>query len=92
MGPGKFPLAHRIELNGDLGSILEAVAREGGVRETLSLLDSTQELAEGGGSEAEIEALREIVRDETRHALLAWDTLRWGVKRQPELVRSLTLT
>lgn len=67
-----------------------ATAREGGVIETLSVLEAAVELESGSISPQEAEALREIVSDEARHALLAWDTLRWGVhSSQGDSVRCL---
>ena len=62
-----------------LADLADAALREGGVAETLSVLDMAAQLDAGQVVDADERAvLLAIVRDETRHAALAWRTVTWA--------------
>jgi hypothetical protein len=62
--------------------------REGGIAELVSTLDAVvgvgKALSRGQASVASV--WRAIATDESRHALLAWRTIAWAVRREPALV------
>lgn len=60
----------------DREAFAEAVAREGCVGETLAALDAAARL-DGARDPAVRDVLQRVVREESAHAALAWDTLAW---------------
>lgn len=86
VGPGPLPMAEGVPVARTLAELAVSTAREGAVGETLSALLATEMLARA--SDPAVRAVLEIiVRDETRHAELAWATLRWAVEVGGEEVR-----
>lgn len=81
LGPG--PLQATEAIRSTPSGILEAVAREGCVNETASVGAAAAVLALTTDAQCRA-TLERIVADETRHAQLAWATLRWGWDAWPE--------
>ena len=63
----------------DLAAVVGAVAYEGCIGETLSVVRAAAQLSKVVDPDAR-KTLETIVSDESRHAGLAWKTLRWGLK------------
>jgi hypothetical protein len=78
VAPGPLPL-DGFTLGGDLAAFAAATVREGCIGETISALLAAEALA-GATDPAVRAALEGIVRDETRHAALAWRTVRWAIQ------------
>lgn len=74
-----------------LDELASAALREGGIAETLSVLRAAADYDATPPSAArERDVLRQIVRDEARHAALAWRTVAWAcATRGRELVAAL---
>jgi hypothetical protein len=69
----------------DLESIVMGTLQEGCIGETLAALDAKRAL-ERCQDPAVAGVLEIIVRDETRHAELAWKFVQWAVEREPGLL------
>lgn len=82
LGPGPFDLQGATRLSASLAEFAEAVVREGCVGETLAAIDAAARLARTT-DRATRRALEVIVRDESNHAALAWQTLRWVLSMDP---------
>ncbi len=76
-GPIEFP-GGRVEIAADLASLVTDVVREGCIGETLAAVQAAEQLATTR-DRATAQVLAGIVEDETRHAELAWRTVRWAV-------------
>ncbi len=81
LGPG--PLSATEAIRSRPAAILAAVAQEGCVNETASVGAAAAVLTLTTDPECR-DTLQRIVDDETRHAQLAWATLRWGWEAWPE--------
>ena len=83
---GPLPIAAHVVLAPDLVALATATARDGCVAETCSvwLYRSLGQRAQDPAVKRVIEG---VVRDETRHAELAWATLRWAISRGGRDVR-----
>lgn len=84
VGPAEMPEIASVELAASLEDFLEAVIREGCVGETLAAVEAATRL-QHTTDPAVRQALRQIIEDESRHAALAWSTVRWAVAAHPEL-------
>lgn len=82
-GPGPLDLGD-VGLEAEPEAVLRALVAEACVGETLGVAEAREALAgcTDPGTRAVLEA---VVADETRHAVLAWKTLRWLLGRHPEL-------
>ncbi len=81
MGPGPLSLRDALpQLS--LAELAALTAEEGCVGETLGALLAAEELAVARDPDV-IRVREKIVRDETRHAALAWRFVRWAVLRDP---------
>jgi hypothetical protein len=87
LGPGPLDLAEAAHLAESIGDFAEAVAREGCIGETLSAVDAAARRADATDP-AVREALAIIEADESRHAVLAWRTLRWLLEREDDAALS----
>lgn len=88
VGPG--PLAHRPAPAADLAALACAAAVEGAVGETLAVCLATAQLA--AATDPAVRAvLGRVVQDESRHAALAWGTLRWAIDAGGDDVRAAVL-
>jgi hypothetical protein len=83
LGPDELPLGGSIELSTSLADFAEAVALEGCIGETLAAIDAAARL-KGTTDPAVATALRVIIDDESRHAMLAWRTIRWLLSRDTD--------
>jgi hypothetical protein len=77
IGPGELSLPS-IEIAGTLAELAARVVEEGCVEETLSAAAAAAMLSRATDP-AVRSVLEAIVRDENRHAALAWRTARWAV-------------
>jgi hypothetical protein len=76
VGPTALNLDEATSVSASRADFAEAVAREGCVGETLAALDAAARLV--GTTDPDVRAaLEAIAEDESRHAALAWRTLRW---------------
>jgi hypothetical protein len=87
ISPGEYT-PHTISIEPDLLGICSAVAREGCVAETFSTLKAALDLEEEKDPVVR-EVLQTIIKDETRHSVLAWDTIKWCIERNSTLVEPL---
>lgn len=78
VGPGAMAMNGSAPVAPSLVALAVSTAREGAVGETLSAFLAAEMLARTTDAAAR-EVLEHIVRDETRHAELAWATLKWAV-------------
>jgi hypothetical protein len=81
VGPGCLSLANALEHESP-EKILELVVLEGCIGETVAALEA-REAAMHCADPVVRAALERIADDETRHAALAWRTLRWAVASVP---------
>ena len=81
--PGEFPAAAvgAIEPQ-SIDALARAALAEGGIAETLSVLDAAREYDETDDAQ-ERTVLRMVVADELRHAALAWRTVVWASQVSP---------
>lgn len=79
VAPGGFPFADGVRVETDLAALAAATAREGCVGETVVALLAAEALA-ATDDPAVRETLAVVAADETRHAELAWRTVRWMVE------------
>lgn len=87
VGPGVFPFADRaVALSPDLASFARRCALEGCVEETLGVVELAERLAVTTDP-AVATVLAALIRDERRHAELAWRALRWAVATGGDAVR-----
>ncbi|MEQ1565544.1 MAG: ferritin-like domain-containing protein [Myxococcota bacterium] len=88
LGPGEMALGEAVALSASFAAFAEAVVREGCVGETLSVFDAAHRLqqAHDPALRTTLQTLRD---DESAHASLAWDTLRWALERDPSLAAHL---
>ncbi len=77
-GPIEFP-GGRVEIAPDLETLVADVVREGCIGETLAAVQAAEQLV-GTRDRATAEVLARVVEDESRHAELAWRTVRWAVR------------
>lgn len=84
--PGPLPLGPSVALAESLVDVAEAVVREGCIAETFAAADAAARLPGAKGVIAD--ALATIVDDESRHAGLAWATLKWLIEVGGEPVRA----
>jgi hypothetical protein len=75
-----------IDLAKDLCTLAERVAREAAINETLAVIIASHQLTTVKDP-AIFAYLSEVIRDETRHAELAWETLRWCIEQGGDPVR-----
>lgn len=86
VGPGPLPMPEGAPVARTLVELAVTTAREGAVGETLSALLAAEMLSRA--TDPAVRAvLAIIVRDEARHAELAWATLRWAVEVGGDEVR-----
>jgi hypothetical protein len=88
--PSKFPLGTSLELETDLASIAAATAAEGCFEETLSCL-ALAEAAHRCEDPCVRTALSSLVKDEARHAALAWRTVQWSLSQGGQSVSDAVL-
>jgi hypothetical protein len=86
VAPGAFPFTQALSPSGDLVALAVATTREGCIGETVSTLLAL-EAARLARDPAVRATLATIARDETRHAALAWRTVRWAMQRGGAPVR-----
>lgn len=72
----------------DLGSVALGTLLEGCIGETMAALDARDALARCSDPTTR-SVLALIVRDETRHAELAWRFIHWALQREPALAQLL---
>jgi hypothetical protein len=84
VGPGPLDVAGSLIGELDLDRMVRTLVAEGCVGETLAALEAG-EAARLCTDPAVKSVLEGITADESRHAGLAWKTLRWLVARHPEL-------
>lgn len=85
MGPAPFAIG-AVDVCSDLAAVAASAVIEGCVGETLAAVQAAEQLA-AATDPAVRSALEEIVRDETRHAELAWRFVAWAVEAGGEPVR-----
>ena len=77
-----------VSLADNLCVLAERVAREAAINETLAVIVASHQLTKV--TDPTIFAyLRDVVQDETRHAELAWETLRWCIQVGGDPVREV---
>jgi hypothetical protein len=72
----------------DLESVVRMVVREGCIGETVAAVEAAEALAHSSDPRTRA-ALGIITRDETRHAELAWEFIRWAITIQPKTAHVL---
>jgi hypothetical protein len=89
VGPGALPLPAALPIEHDLAAFALATALDACINETLAVLVAAEARAQATDP-AVVAVLDAVVSDESRHAELAWRTLRWALDRGgPELRRML---
>jgi len=83
--PDKMPLD--IKLSDSLVELAETVAREAAINETLAVIVAAEQLRYTKDPAIQ-RFLNDVIRDESRHAELAWQTLRWCIEEGGEDVRT----
>ncbi len=77
-GPGPFPVAAEVKLAGSLGELAAVTLRDGAIGESCSVWLYRQ-LGARASDPAVKQVIEGIVREESRHAALAWQVLRWAI-------------
>ena len=85
---GGLKLGNSLPLSASRREFAEAVLREGAIGESLSVLDAAARLANAGDRHTRM-TLERILKDESKHAELAWDILKWLVQEDPGLLPHL---
>jgi hypothetical protein len=85
---GGLKLGNSLPLSASRLEFAEAVLREGAIGESLSVLDAAARLANAGDRQTRM-TLERILKDESAHAELAWDILKWLVQEDPSLLPQL---
>lgn len=76
--PGVFPIKSSLEIETNLASMAASTADEGCIEETVSCLIAAEQCAKC--EDPVVRALlSSLVRDEARHAALAWRTVAWAL-------------
>jgi hypothetical protein len=75
VGPGALPIEGSLD-GFDVGAMMSTLLREGCIGETLAAIEAFEAVV-GATDPVVRSVLARIARDETRHAELAWRTLRW---------------
>lgn len=83
VGPGPLEV-ERAPAVWDAAGVLREVVRDGCVGETLSVAEATAALEQAEDPRVR-SALESMIADESRHAALAWRTVRWLVGERPSL-------
>ena len=78
VSPGDFPM--KIQPAQNLADFAQKVALEGAINETIAVILATLQRVKCT-DDAIQKFLTEIIREEAEHAELAWDTLRWLIKK-----------
>jgi hypothetical protein len=79
LGPGPLSVGGALEISSDLAVIAASAVKEGCVGETLAAVQATEQLAVA--TDPAVRALlTEIVRDEAKHAELAWRFVAWAIE------------
>jgi hypothetical protein len=87
LGPGPVSLRGALPAEASLADVAELTVHEGCVGETLGVLLAAEQLA--GATDPVVRAhLERVVRDEQRHAELAWRFVRWALARGGAPVRA----
>ncbi len=86
LGPGALPLGGSLAVSSDLAAIAASAVKEGCVGETLAAVQATEQLAVATDPAVRA-ALGDIVRDEAKHAELAWRFVAWAVQTGGDDVR-----
>lgn len=87
IGPGPLDVTGALDGADDVRQIFSLLIREGCVGETVAALEAG-ELAETCEDASPRRVLAQIAADETRHAELAWRTVRWGLEAFGDYVRA----
>src|SRR5262249_22081133 len=87
LGPGPVSLRGALPAEASLADLAELTVHEGCVGETLGVLLAAEQLA--GATDLGVRALLDrVVRDEQRHAELAWSFVRWALAEGGAPVRA----
>jgi hypothetical protein len=86
VGPTALDLPASLPLERDLAAFAVATALDACVNETLAVLVASEAQAQATNEQVRA-VLDEVIRDEARHAELAWRTLRWAVDRGGSAVK-----
>lgn len=86
LAPGRLALPNGIQIATSLAELARAAAIEGCIGETLAVVLAAEQL-KGATDPAVRAALTQIIQDESKHAELAWATLRWALKSGDASVR-----
>jgi hypothetical protein len=84
VGPSPLPTEGCLQAS-DFESVVRMVVREGCIGETVAAVEAAEALAHSSDPRTRA-ALAIITRDETRHAELAWEFIRWAITIRPETV------
>jgi hypothetical protein len=87
VAPGPLPLEGDVIGSTDLASIAAATATEGCIGETIGAVEARAAL-DAAEPEDVRSALERIAGDESNHAELAWEFVRWALDQGDEQVRS----
>jgi hypothetical protein len=85
VGPGPLDLAGALEAT-DLTAVVLGTIAEGCIGETVAAIEAAEALAHCE-DEAALPTLARIARDETRHAVLAWQLVAWALDVGPASLR-----
>jgi hypothetical protein len=81
--PNTFPLVSPVHLETDLASVAASTTAEGCIEETLSCLTMAESCSRCEDPVVRA-CLTSIIRDEARHAALAWQTVAWTLQKDEE--------
>ena len=83
VGPGTIDIKNSLQ-SLDLEGILQSVVNEGCTGETIAAVRA-QLGAHYARNPSMKDALHQIANDESNHAQLAWNTIRWAIERYPKV-------
>jgi hypothetical protein len=91
VGPAPMELGKRVPIARSLAELAAWTVRDGAIGETLAAYLAARALADSSDPAVRA-ALSTVVQDETDHALIAWDTLRWALEVGDATVRTAIAT
>jgi hypothetical protein len=87
LAPGALPIEGGLDESGGATAIVESLAREGCVAETVAALQARRACDEARDPVVKA-ALEAIAAEETEHAALAWRALAWALERGSDAMRA----
>ncbi len=87
VGPSRLPLPEALPVKGSLEHLAASTVVEACINETLAVLVAIEQLTRAGDPVVR-DVLERLIEDESRHAALAWCTVKWAIRSGGPQVRA----